>query len=189
MYRFQFRRDTKANWLNADPIPLEGELCYETDTRHAKVGDGINRYSKLEYSYIVNNISQEMGGSTTLTMSQKAITGALNAAITGINGKIQTTDDNSFSVCDSNGNVAIRYSNEGLDAAKVTNHLASLIKKIIGVEGGGSSSGGGSSVSSLLEQREVEENGLYFVDADMNVVASINDKGLHSINIIEYVND
>lgn len=98
--------------------------------------------------------------------------------------------DNSFTVCDSDGNVVLRYSNEGLDAAKVTNHLASLIKKIIGVEGGGSSGGGGSSsVSSLLEQREVEENGVYFVDEDMNVVTSIDDKGLHSINMIEYIND
>lgn len=93
--------------------------------------------------------------------------------------------DNSFVVCDSDGNVVLRYSNEGLDAAEVTNHLASLIKKIIGVEGGG----GSSSISSLLEQKEVEENGVYFVDADMNVVASIDDKGLHSINIIEYIND
>ena len=93
------------------------------------------------------------------------------------NANVQKTDDISFSVCDSDGNVVLRYSDEGLDAAKVTTHLAELIGQIIG-----------GSIS-LLEQIEVEENGLYFVDADMNVVASIDDKGLHSINIIEYVND
>jgi hypothetical protein len=93
------------------------------------------------------------------------------------NANVQKTDDSSFSVCDSDGNVALRYSDEGLDAAKVTTHLAELIGQIIG-----------GSIS-LLEQKEVEENGLYFVDADMNVVASIDDKGLHSINIIEYIND
>lgn len=105
------------------------------------------------------------------------LTEQLNNKDNGNNNKIQITDDNSFSVCDSDGNVVLRYSDEGLDAAKVTTHLAELIGKIIG-----------GSIS-LLEQKEVEENGVYFVDADMNVVASIDDKGLHSINIIEYVND
>lgn len=79
MYRLQFRRDTKENWLKVDPIPMEGELCLELDTHHSKVGDGVHRYSELEYSGVGNNVSQDTGDSTTLTMSQKAISDKLNA--------------------------------------------------------------------------------------------------------------
>lgn len=72
-HRLQYRRDTKANWLKYNPVLMEGEVGYETDTHHQKVGDGVSKYSELEYEVGVGNITQEMGDSETLVMSQKAV--------------------------------------------------------------------------------------------------------------------
>lgn len=73
-HRLQYRRDTKANWLKYNPVLMEGEVGYETDTHHQKVGDGVSKYSELEYEVGVGNITQETGDSESLVMSQKAVT-------------------------------------------------------------------------------------------------------------------
>lgn len=72
-HRLQYRRDTKANWLKYNPVLMEGEVGYETDTHHQKVGDGVSKYSELEYEVGVGNITQETGDSESLVMSQKAV--------------------------------------------------------------------------------------------------------------------
>lgn len=72
-HRLQYRRDTKANWLKYNPVLMEGEVGYETDTHHQKVGDGVSKYSELEYEVGVGNITQETGNSESLVMSQKAV--------------------------------------------------------------------------------------------------------------------
>ena len=72
-HRLQYRRDTKANWLKYNPVLMEGEVGYETDTHHQKVGDGVSTYSELEYEVGVGNITQETGDSESLVMSQKAV--------------------------------------------------------------------------------------------------------------------
>lgn len=76
-HRLQYRRDTKANWLKYNPVLMEGEVGYETDTHHQKVGDGVSTYSELEYEIGVGNITQETGDSESLVMSQKAVSGKL----------------------------------------------------------------------------------------------------------------
>lgn len=77
-HRLQYRRDTKANWLKYNPVLMEGEVGYETDTHHQKVGDGVSTYSELEYEVGVGNITQETGDSETLVMSQKVVTEKLS---------------------------------------------------------------------------------------------------------------
>ena len=52
--QIQTRRDTSANWASANPVLLEGEMGYETDTLKLKVGDGVTPYNALAYT-----ISQE----------------------------------------------------------------------------------------------------------------------------------
>lgn len=76
-HRLQYRRDTRENWLKYNPVLMEGEVGYETDTHHQKVGDGVSTYSELEYEVGVGNITQEMGDSETLVMSQKAVSEAI----------------------------------------------------------------------------------------------------------------
>lgn len=48
-YRILLRRDSSVNWNEANPILLEGEPGYETDTGKMKIGDGTNGWSDLDY--------------------------------------------------------------------------------------------------------------------------------------------
>lgn len=45
----QIRRDTAANWTSANPTPLAGQICWETDTHRMKVGDGATAWTSLGY--------------------------------------------------------------------------------------------------------------------------------------------
>ena len=45
----QIRRDTAANWTNANPTLANGEQGYETDTGKMKIGDGSTAWTSLEY--------------------------------------------------------------------------------------------------------------------------------------------
>ena len=45
--RIQFRRDTEANWAYYDPILLEGEIGFVTDSVHYKLGDGVHAWNDL----------------------------------------------------------------------------------------------------------------------------------------------
>lgn len=47
--RLQLRQDTEQNWNNANPILLEGEMGYNTDTKQFKIGNGINSWNTLDY--------------------------------------------------------------------------------------------------------------------------------------------
>ncbi len=48
-YRIQLRRDTSTNWFSNNPILLQGEFGYESDTGFAKIGDGSTAWSSLSY--------------------------------------------------------------------------------------------------------------------------------------------
>ena len=50
--QMQIRRDTAASWSSANPTPLAGELCYETDTGKIKVGTGSSAWIVLPYSFL-----------------------------------------------------------------------------------------------------------------------------------------
>lgn len=47
--RFQVRRDTSTNWVNANPILADGEMGYEKDTGKMKIGDGVKTWNQLSY--------------------------------------------------------------------------------------------------------------------------------------------
>lgn len=46
---YQIRRDTAANWQAANPTLLAGEWALETDTKLAKLGDGVTAWNSLNY--------------------------------------------------------------------------------------------------------------------------------------------
>ena len=48
--RIQLRNDTAANWTNANPLLLKGEMGVETDTGKTKIGNGIDNWTTLKYS-------------------------------------------------------------------------------------------------------------------------------------------
>lgn len=43
------RRDTASNWTAANPTPQAGQLCFETDTLRAKLGNGSTAWASLAY--------------------------------------------------------------------------------------------------------------------------------------------
>lgn len=45
----QLRGDTAANWTRVDPVLAVNEMGIERDTRKFKFGDGISKWSELEY--------------------------------------------------------------------------------------------------------------------------------------------
>lgn len=47
--RIRLRRDTAANWTSANPVLLNGEVGFETDTRKLKLGDGTTAWNALLY--------------------------------------------------------------------------------------------------------------------------------------------
>ena len=49
MTRIQLRRDSSTNWVQNNPIPAQGEPCYETDTGKLKIGNGSTPYNSLPY--------------------------------------------------------------------------------------------------------------------------------------------
>ena len=49
MTKIQIRRDTNANWQQYNPVPAQGEPCYETDTGKLKIGNGEQTYTSLPY--------------------------------------------------------------------------------------------------------------------------------------------
>lgn len=49
MTTIKFRRDTSAKWTSVNPIPAQGEPCYETDTGKLKIGNGSDSYTALPY--------------------------------------------------------------------------------------------------------------------------------------------
>ena len=48
--RIQLRNDTAENWTTKNPLLLKGEMGVEIDTRKIKIGNGIDRWTALEYS-------------------------------------------------------------------------------------------------------------------------------------------
>jgi len=69
--RIQLRRDTAANWTAYNPILLQGEPGIEIDTDQWKLGDGVHTWSQLAYRG--GECVQQMGNSTTVAMSQMAV--------------------------------------------------------------------------------------------------------------------
>ena len=45
--RFKIRRGLSTEWENINPILLEGEPAYATDTNTYKIGDGIHHWLEL----------------------------------------------------------------------------------------------------------------------------------------------
>lgn len=61
MARMQQRRDTAANWTNANPVLADGEFGVETDTQKFKVGNGSSSWSSLTYVGFVTSVAGKQG--------------------------------------------------------------------------------------------------------------------------------
>ena len=65
--RIQQRRDKQNTWIERDPVLLQGEFGYETDTNRLKIGNGVNSWNNLPYiddsnidQVIIDNINNHI---------------------------------------------------------------------------------------------------------------------------------
>ena len=78
--RIQQRRDTAANWAKYNPTLLEGEVGYVLDNPNQyKIGDGVHAWNDLPLRGYTGTISQELGDSEDLVVSQKVVRGVYKA--------------------------------------------------------------------------------------------------------------
>ena len=47
----QIRRGTSTQWTSTNPVLADGELGFETDTKKGKLGNGVDNWSTLTYSF------------------------------------------------------------------------------------------------------------------------------------------
>lgn len=116
-----------------------------------------------------NGVARLVDNTKTLINSEVIKTVVIKAG----NGLVETPEEG-FAVCDSEGNIGMKYNTEGFDTARVSTHFLSLLGNI-----------GGS--SSLLKSVSVVENGLFLVDENYNIGCYIDSTGLHAINVPEIV--
>jgi hypothetical protein len=84
LVRYQLRRDSAADWTTNNPILLQGEEGYETDTGKIKVGDGTSTWSALPYFGVIDTsgfgnatfLSGEITTTTNDTQTYAALTGS-----------------------------------------------------------------------------------------------------------------
>lgn len=88
---------------------------------------------------------------------------------------LSQVQENIFALCDSDGNIALKYDDLGFDVGKISEHFSSLLSNSI-------------SRKNLLQVIEVDEPGLYYVDAELNVGEKRDKTGTHAINLVEYIN-
>ena len=65
------RHDTAAEWASKNPILAEGEIGAEIDTGLLKMGDGVNRYSELDYINGSSSGGKDGDGVLITTVSNK----------------------------------------------------------------------------------------------------------------------
>lgn len=108
MERIQLRRDLSTKWVEINPILMEGEVGFETDTKLRKIGDGVTAWNNLDY-LAAENIVQELGDSENTTISQKVVSESLDGlrgnfftipfyGLNYINGLPVSQVDNSYSI-------------------------------------------------------------------------------------------
>jgi len=74
--RFKLYGKTAAAWTSANPTPLARELCVETDTGKAKLGDGTTAWNSLPY-WTLGGVSSFNTRTGAVTLSSGDVTTAL----------------------------------------------------------------------------------------------------------------
>lgn len=92
-FRIQIRRDTSERWASNNPVLLEGEFGYETDTDCLKIGDGQTEWNSLDYLVcgsgqlnILNSTGQTIvTGATGIRFTGNGVTVSANEKLAVVN--------------------------------------------------------------------------------------------------------
>ena len=100
--RIQLKKDTSEAWRINNPVLLDGEACYESDTNLMKVGDGIHRWLELDYinsgataiastaNYAIN--AGALGGTSAADWAKKFDNYVLNTRIEAVMSTASAAD-------------------------------------------------------------------------------------------------
>lgn len=100
--RIQLKKDTSEAWRINNPVLLDGEAGYESDTNLMKVGDGIHRWLELDYinsgataiastaSYAIN--AGALGGTSAADWAKKFDNYVLNTRIEAVMSTASAAD-------------------------------------------------------------------------------------------------
>ena len=86
--RIQIRRDTAADWTQANPVLSAGEIGYESDTDKAKIGDGSTNWNTLPYFIYRPTFAEVLSKPTTI--AGFGITDAFSGSFTDLTSKPST---------------------------------------------------------------------------------------------------
>lgn len=87
----KIRRDTQSNWVSYNPVLLEGEIGFETDTRKIKVGNGTSNWNDLDYIYYGSG----GGGSDVTLYPHLTVISPVGCTVTAKKGDSTVTPRNS----------------------------------------------------------------------------------------------
>lgn len=88
---------TSAQWSNANPVLMSGEMGVESDTQKYKIGDGVTRWSNLSYASGVP-IETTLSASSTNPVQNKVINKEFES-LTLTSGMLSTPSSNEAYVC------------------------------------------------------------------------------------------
>lgn len=89
---------TSAQWNNANPVLMSGEMGVESDTQKYKIGDGVTKWSNLSYASGIT-VDSQLSDTSANPVQNKTIT----AALSSLDIDIATNDeiDNALNVAGS----------------------------------------------------------------------------------------
>lgn len=100
--RIQLKKDTSEAWRINNPVLLDGEAGYESDTNLMKIGDGIHRWLELDYinsgataiastaNYAIN--AGALGGTSAADWAKKFDNYVLNTRIEAVMSTASAAD-------------------------------------------------------------------------------------------------
>lgn len=119
--RLLFRRGTAAQWAAANPVLLNGEPAWETDTGYFRIGDGVTAYASLPIYTLSANVAAAIAAAEAAAASASVFNGVTASAdeINILDGATLTTEEiNALDGVTATGTAVIRAENQaaGRDA-------------------------------------------------------------------------
>lgn len=121
--RIRLKKDTSEAWRINNPVLLDGEAGYESDTNLMKVGDGIHRWLELDYTnsgataiastanYAIN--AGALGGTSAADWAKKFDNYVLNTRIEAVMSTASAADKIPTSIAVTNWVKAQNFASAG----------------------------------------------------------------------------
>lgn len=121
--RIQLKKDTSEAWRINNPVLLDGEAGYESDTNLMKVGDGIHRWLELDYinsgataiastaNYAIN--AGALGGTSAADWAKKFDNYVLNTRIEAVMSTASAADKIPTSIAVTNWVKSLNFAGAG----------------------------------------------------------------------------